>query len=74
MHRAKKANYEEGIVCDVDPLTVTVHKKQHKNVQWDEIDDENVSAPGTHLKFVKMFMQLAVRYSFVFGFKSIYLF
>lgn len=33
----------------VDPAAVALHQQQHKHVKRDEVDDEDVSAPGRHL-------------------------
>lgn len=34
----------------VDPAAVALHQQQHKHVKRDEVDDEDVSAPGRHLR------------------------
>ena len=48
LHRGDKSDDKEGVVGDVDPLRESSHQEEHKHVEGDEIDDEDVASPGGH--------------------------
>ena len=48
LHGAEEADDEEGVVGDIDPLRESSHEEEHKHVEGDQIDDEDVASPCGH--------------------------
>lgn len=49
LHAQDQTKDEECGVCRVDSVRETTHEQEGKDVQRDEIDDEDVTAPCGHL-------------------------
>ena len=49
LHGAKETDDEKGVVSNVDPLRISVHQQQDKDVQGNQIDDEDVATPSRYL-------------------------
>lgn len=48
LHREKQSQNVECCVAGEQTWRVTAHDQQHKHMQWDQIDDEDVTTPGGH--------------------------
>ena len=46
LHRADETDDKEGVVCHVDAVTKAVHQQENKDMERDQIDDEDVATPG----------------------------